>query len=80
MQTATDVQTAMRNLTNETLAAVWMQTEQQPMTAELALTRQWLMDELEQRMGDRYDLWLFADSDELTNPLFFLDDALFAAN
>lgn len=38
-------------LTNEALCLAWMATETQPVTEELALTRGWLMDELERRMN-----------------------------
>lgn len=39
------------NLTDEALCIAWMVTETQPVTEELAITRGWLMDELERRMN-----------------------------
>lgn len=38
-------------LTDETLATTWLLTEAMPMTEELAMTRGWLIDELEIRMN-----------------------------
>ncbi|MGW3196314.1 hypothetical protein ACWDBD_17345 [Streptomyces sp. NPDC001118] len=38
-------------LTDEALCLAWMATETQPVTQELALVRDWIMDELERRMN-----------------------------
>ncbi|MFD6361234.1 hypothetical protein ACFWFX_15455 [Streptomyces roseolus] len=46
-------------LTDEALCLAWMATEGRQMTKELALTRGWLMDELNRRLGnDLFDEWL----------------------
>lgn len=41
----------LAKLTNEALCIAWMATETQAVTEELAITRGWLMDELERRMN-----------------------------
>lgn len=38
-------------LTDEALCLAWMATETQPVTQELALVRDWIMNELERRMN-----------------------------
>jgi hypothetical protein len=38
-------------LTDDALRLAWMATETQPVTEELAITRGWIMDELERRMN-----------------------------
>lgn len=43
-------------LADERLAETWMLTNEQPATREVTITRGWLMDELEQRMG-RMNVW-----------------------
>lgn len=45
------VQAMAATLTDEALRLAWMATETEPVTEELALTRGWLMDELERRMN-----------------------------
>ena len=63
---------ALRRLTDETLSVTWLATEVMQMSAELAVTRGWLMDELETRMGaEKFDAWVFANSD-VVDPLPFL--------
>lgn len=42
---------AVSKLTDEKLAVTWLLTEAMPMSEELAMTRGWLMDELETRMN-----------------------------
>jgi hypothetical protein len=64
LHTEDDVRNAMRGLSNEKLAAVWEQTEQQPASAELAMTRGWLIDELETRMSEAdFDCWIYGEAD-----------------
>lgn len=41
---------AIGRKSDELLATTWLLTETQPMSEELAMTRGWLMDELETRM------------------------------
>jgi hypothetical protein len=63
---------ALRELTDETLSVTWLMTETLEMSAELAKTRGWLIDELEQRMSpDRFDAWIFTDGDAV-DPFPFL--------
>lgn len=45
------VQAMAAKLTDEALCIAWMATETQPVTEELAITRGWIMDELERRMN-----------------------------
>jgi hypothetical protein len=62
-------------LTDEALCIAWMATETQPVTQELAITRGWLMDELNKRLGDDlFDEWLIATDDDGNgvNPLAYL--------
>lgn len=40
-------------LSDEALSVQWLLTETMPMSEELAMTRGWLMDELEERMNAR---------------------------
>lgn len=57
---------------DELLATAWLLTEAQPMSEELAMTRGWLMDELETRMGpEKFDRWIWTDGDAV-DPLPFL--------
>lgn len=57
---------------DELLATAWLLTETLPMSEELAVTRRWLMDELETRMGgDKFEAWLFTDGDAV-DPLPYL--------
>jgi hypothetical protein len=63
---------ALRRLTDETLSVTWLATEVMPMSEELAVTRGWLMDELEARMGvEKFDAWVFANSN-VVDPLPYL--------
>lgn len=58
-------------LTDEALCLAWLATEGKPATQELALTRGWILDELNARLGDDlFDEWLMADEDGL-NPLAY---------
>lgn len=62
-------------LTDEALCLAWMGTEGKPATKELALVRGWIMDELNERLGDDlFDEWLIAtDGDgNGVNPLAYL--------
>jgi hypothetical protein len=62
----------VRQQSDELLATAWLLTETMPMSEELAMTRGWLIDELEQRMGpDLFDAWLWTDGDAV-DPLPFL--------
>jgi hypothetical protein len=68
-QTARD---ALRKLTDETLSVTWLMTGVMERSAELARTRGWLIDELEQRMiPEKFDAWLLAD-DDAVDPFPFL--------
>lgn len=63
---------AVSRLSNEKLSMTWLLTEAMPMSEELAMTRGWLMDELETRMdADKFDAWLWTDGDAV-NPLPYL--------
>lgn len=63
---------AISRKSNELLATAWILTEAMPMSEELAVTRGWLIDELEARMGpDKFDAWLWTDGDAV-DPLPFL--------
>ncbi|MFD3815065.1 hypothetical protein ACFWRZ_08355 [Streptomyces rubiginosohelvolus] len=62
-------------LTNDGLCLAWMATEGKPATQELALVRGWLMDELNNRLGDDlFDEWLMDvdDNGHGVNPLAYL--------
>lgn len=53
------------NLSNEALCMSWMATEGKPVTEELAMVRGWLMDVLNERLGDDlFDEWLMAFDDD----------------
>lgn len=66
------VREAISRLTDENLSVTWLLTEAMPMSEELAMTRGWLLDELETRMGDeKFDVWVRADGDGV-DPLPFL--------
>lgn len=72
---ATDKVRAMASkLTDETLCLAWMGTEGKPVTQELAIVRGWMMDELNERLGDDlFDEWLAGDDDgNSVNPLAYL--------
>lgn len=61
-------------LTDEALCLAWMATEGKPVTEELAMVRGWLMDVLNERLGDDlFDEWLTAVDDEGNgvNPLAY---------
>ncbi|MGW2725631.1 hypothetical protein [Streptomyces sp. NPDC001492] len=63
-------------LTDEALCIAWMVTEGQPVTEELAITRGWMLDVLNERLGDDlFDEWLVAvdDNGDTLNPLAFLE-------
>lgn len=54
-------------LTDEALCLAWMGTEGKPVTQELAIMRGWIMDELNERLGDDlFDEWLMAGDNPLT--------------
>lgn len=60
-------------LSDEALCLAWMATEGKPATEELAITRGWIMAELNKRLGDDlFDEWLMADGDA-PNPLAFFE-------
>lgn len=62
------------NLSDEALCLAWMATEGKPVTEELALVRGWLMDVLNDRLGDDlFDEWLMAtdDNGNSVNPLAY---------
>lgn len=63
-------------LSDEALCIAWMATEGKPVTQELALTRGWMLNELNARLGDDlFDEWLL-DVDEDgkgVNPITYLE-------
>ena len=68
------VQAMFAKLTDEALCLAWMGTESKPVTQELAIVRDWIMDELNARLGDDlFDEWLMATDDDGNgvNPLAF---------
>jgi hypothetical protein len=69
------VQALAANLTDEALCLAWMGTEGKPVTKELAIVRGWVMDELNERLGnDLFDEWLAGDENgDTLNPLAFLN-------
>ncbi|MDQ0809790.1 hypothetical protein QFZ63_001504 [Streptomyces sp. B3I7] len=73
-QATATVQAMASKLTDEALSLAWMGTEGKPVTKELALVRGWLMDELNQRLGDDlFDEWLAGDDDgNSVNPIAYL--------
>lgn len=55
---------SISKLSDEKLSVTWLLTEAMPMSEELAMTRGWLMDELETRMGEgKFDRWIWTDGD-----------------
>jgi hypothetical protein len=69
-QAEAKVQAMAAKLSDEALCLAWMATEDQPVTQELAITRGWIMDELNRRLGDDlFDEWLIADE----NPLAYFE-------
>jgi hypothetical protein len=59
-------------LSDEELSVQWLLTETMPMSEELAMTRGWLVNELESRMvPDKFDAWLWTDGDAV-DPTPFL--------
>lgn len=61
-------------LTDEALCLAWMATEGKPVTEELAMVRGWLMDVLNERLGDDlFDEWLTAvdDNGNGLNPIAY---------
>lgn len=73
-QAAAKVQAMAANLSNEALCLAWMATEGKPVTEELAMVRGWLMDVLNERLGDdQFDEWLTAvdDNGQGVNPLAY---------
>jgi hypothetical protein len=65
-------QERVSRLSDEELSVQWLLTEAMPMSEELAMTRGWLMDELEKRMGaEQFDAWLWTDGDAV-DPAPFL--------
>lgn len=62
------------NLSDEALCLAWMATEGKPVTEELAMVRGWVMDVLNERLGDDlFDEWLMAvdDNGNGVNPLAY---------
>lgn len=61
-------------LSDEALCLAWMATEGKPATQEIALIRDWIMDDLNRRLGDdQFDAWLMAvdENGDALNPLVF---------
>lgn len=66
------IRETLRQVTDEKLATTWLLTGALPMSEELAITRGWLIDELEARMDSHvFNEWLYADEDSV-DPLPFL--------
>jgi hypothetical protein len=77
-QSEKTVQKMAAKLTDEALCLAWMATEGKPVTQELAIVRGWMMDELNERLGDDlFDEWLMTVDDDGNgvNPLAFLATA-----
>jgi hypothetical protein len=71
-EAVTAVQEKISRMSDEALSVTWLTSETLPMSEELAVTRGWLIDELEKRMGpDKFDAWLFTDADAV-DPFPFL--------
>jgi NTP pyrophosphatase (non-canonical NTP hydrolase) len=73
-QGQTAVAAMAAKLTDEALCLAWMATEGKPITQELALVRGWMMDELNERLGDElFDEWLMDvdDSGNGVSPLAY---------
>lgn len=73
-QAKAKVQAMAAKLTDEALCIAWMATETQPVTEVLAITRGWMLDELQVRLGDDlFDEWLVAldENGDSLNPLGF---------
>src|SRR5581483_6743513 len=73
-QAEATVLTMVAKLSDEALCIAWMATEGQTATKELAITRGWLLNELNQRLGDDlFDEWLMAvdENGDSPNPLAF---------
>jgi hypothetical protein len=65
-QAEAKVRAMAAKLSTEVLCLAWMATEGKPGTQELALTRGWIMDELNRRLGDDlFDEWLISDENPL---------------
>lgn len=74
-QAEAKIQAMAAKLSDDALCLAWMGTEGKPATQELAIVRGWMMDELNERLGDdRFDEWLTDVDDEGTgvNPLAYL--------
>jgi hypothetical protein len=74
-QAATKVAAMSAKLSDEALCLAWMGTEGKPVTQELAIVRGWIMDELNERLGDDlFDEWLMASDEDGdgVNPLAYL--------
>ncbi|WP_399559386.1 hypothetical protein [Streptomyces chartreusis] len=68
------IQAMAAKLTDEALCLAWMATEGKPATQELAIVRGWIMDELNERLGDDlFDEWLMAvdENGDTLNPLAY---------
>lgn len=66
----------LANLTDEALCLAWMATEGATATEELAITRGWMLDVLNERLGDDlFDEWLFTvdENGNTPNPLAFFE-------
>lgn len=73
-QAEAKVRAMTAKLTDEALCLAWMATEGKPATQELAITRGWIMDELNRRLGDDpFDEWLMDidDNGAGVNPLAY---------
>lgn len=63
--TATEKATAkIANLTADQLFDCWEMTELLSVSTETAITRGWLMDEIEKRYPEGFDAWLDQDAPE----------------
>jgi hypothetical protein len=75
-QAAAEVRSMSAKLSDEVLCLSWMGTEGKPVTQEVALVRGWIMDELNERLGDDlFDEWLMAVDEDGNgvNPLAFFE-------
>jgi hypothetical protein len=68
-QAAAKAATMTARLSNEALAQAWMVTEIGPITAESAMVRGWMMDEIQTRIGDDlFDEWLMNETADGSTP------------
>jgi hypothetical protein len=53
-----NINTVLKNATNEELVEIWLELDKQEVTPEIAMVRDWVMDELQKKFPKAYDKWL----------------------